>query len=340
MTIVILVAFLTLIGTWIASRNDEKFKHLRRFLILVIVFCSITAGLKNQKIQNRIAKLEDIISSPQFHSDTFHIDKKSLLDAENIINESKNYYHLGVAYLIVGKYDKSLNYLNLSIQNMPNFQAYLSKGSCLISLDKYQEAIESFKLAEKFDDSCSCLYEKIALANRFLSDYQEALYYSNLAVSKNPYSHLLHSFKGGDLIMLNKHKEAIESLNKSISIKPSEFSHTMKGICLLKLDKKEEALSEINTALTLNSNYRLAANSKIQILVDMSKYDEALKIIDEILISHPDDYQQYINKAYYFYKKENLYDALAYVDKALVLKPDNKEAIKFKEKLTHIYNHH
>ena len=88
--------------------------------------------------------------------------------------------------------------------------------------------------------------------------------------------------QGVTLLNSGKYEDALQNLQKSIDLNPTdEYIWYGKGISLFRLEKLNEALSCINKSLEINPKANLTITSKGEIFKLQGKYQEALYWYDE-----------------------------------------------------------
>lgn len=102
---------------------------------------------------------------------------------------------------------------------------------------------------------------------------------------------------------LQRNKEAIESYDKAIEIKPNDnYAWLFRGLALANLEKYEEAiasnaLTSLNKAIELDPDYQFAWESRSWVLIHLEQYEEALKICETALSLGENDYYILANRA-------------------------------------------
>jgi len=131
---------------------------------------------------------------------------------------------------------------------------FLSKGSSLFDLKKYNDAIDCFNkvIDSKKDEECAwCL-------------------------------------KGKSLRELKKHKDALVCFNELTKLKPNEVcAWLVKGDLLFELERFNDALICFDKAIEINAEKDFAWMRKGEILSKLKKYDDAIECFDNAIKLNP-----------------------------------------------------
>lgn len=296
-------------------------------------------------------------------------------EAENLGYKTCDLYDAiyNTLYELSDKSDESLQemaiYAKKSIElDSTNGDAYYNLALTHLWRNQPEEALENFLLAEKHGSNYTNTYANIANIYDYLNNYNKAMEYATLSISKYPETPLGYSVKGNIYYQNNNYKKAIHYFKLAIKYGYNSTDYNKLAFCYieqdeydkaikllkeaLKLEKNSDyyfqlagcyfnkncfkkALTYINKALILNKDvatYRL----KTDILYNLNEYDKCLKNIQEVEKLDPDN--KYIDIAYAkIYIALEKYDkATQLVDKVIKRKKEYiAEAYKLK---TQIYN--
>jgi tetratricopeptide (TPR) repeat protein len=97
---------------------------------------------------------------------------------EKILNENnvgfEDYYRLANAYYMGYNNEKALEYINKSLQIDMNMESFFMKGKLLFELEKYEEALDTFKQAKKIFTNNGELFYLLGLTYLNLNNYIKA----------------------------------------------------------------------------------------------------------------------------------------------------------------------
>jgi|GEM_PF-2088966 len=138
-----------------------------------------------------------------------------------------------------------------SPDNNPDYDIpWYSKGAALISLGRFEEAIESL----------------------------------DRALEINPRNEVTWNNKGNALSRLGRHEEAIDCYERALKINPHyEVAWNNKGNAYARIGRLEDALRCYDRAIAINENYREAWINKGYVLVKLGMYEEAVKCANRII---------------------------------------------------------
>ena len=136
-------------------------------------------------------------------------------------------------------------------ENNPDYDIpWYSKGAALISLGRFEEAIE-------------CL---------------------DKAIEINPMNEVTWNNKGNALSRLGRHEEAIDCYDRALKINPSyEVAWNNKGNAYARVGRLEDALKCYDRAISINEDYREAWINRGYVLVKLGMYDEAVECANRII---------------------------------------------------------
>ncbi|CAK63847.1 unnamed protein product (macronuclear) [Paramecium tetraurelia] len=163
-----------------------------------------------------------------------------LIDYQKI---SAEFYQRGYNLYCSGKFQESIEQLNMSIQLDPsNFLALGCKGACLRLLDKYQDALvcldQAIEINPKHVNSLSNKGECL----RKLGKYEESLIFLNQALQIEHYNTFPIQIKGQCLENLGNYDDAMICYQKFLKYKPGDqrvnsLMENCKQICAQKSKK-------------------------------------------------------------------------------------------------------
>ncbi|MFN8577574.1 MAG: FkbM family methyltransferase [Candidatus Sericytochromatia bacterium] len=185
----------------------------------------------------------------------------------NILSEYPNQpdvlHLLGVACSQLEKYDKALNYLNMSIifnPNNPDF--YCNLGETHNRLNNYTEAENNFKKAISIAPNSSIAYYNLANTLRKLNKDQDALDLYKQAIKINPNNPDFYYNLGNLYRDLGMFKTAIETYQKALKLNNNMASvHNNLAATYVEWDENEKAIFHYLEAIKLNPEFLEAYNN-------------------------------------------------------------------------------
>ena len=95
---------------------------------------------------------------------------------------------------------------------------------------------------------------------------------------------------GDQLIGLGRHAEALEALNKAVSLVPNDGpAWRNRGLALLRMDRHDEALEALSRAIDLKSDDAAAWFLQAEVLVSLDRWEEAQDALGRATGLAPDD---------------------------------------------------
>jgi tetratricopeptide (TPR) repeat protein len=247
------------------------------------------------------------------------------------------------------RFDEALDAFNRAIVLNPKFAylAYYQKGVVLAMIRKNRESINALEESVKSNPTFLPALADLSVMYRESNQYSKALEFINKAIQlqlkgsvENPN---FYNEKWGILDKLENHTEAIQAINKAISIAPHSIYYTNRGSTFFALKQYDKALLDYDKAIQLNPNLASAYMNRGSLYSVLKKYDKALadhnKAIQinsqsTILSSNigqtnelsTEDAMSYYNRGIDFYVQGNYKDAIADFDNAIKINPELVEA--------------
>ncbi|MCY7337948.1 MAG: tetratricopeptide repeat protein [Chamaesiphon sp.] len=160
---------------------------------------------------------------------------------------------------------------------------------------------------------------KLLLAGRYL----EALKLFDLVLTEKDI-HLFWTCRGVALDELGRHEEAIESFDRSLSIKPDDYvAWAGRGIALARSQRYEEAIESFDRAISIKPTYQNACCNRGSSLGSLGRYEEAIESFDRALSPKPDDYVAWAFRGNSLGSLGRYEEAIESYDRAISIKPDD-----------------
>ncbi len=233
-------------------------------------------------------------------------------------------------------------------------EAWNSKGSVLVKLYRFREAISCFDEAIRIDPNYDLAWSAkavainslFALQEANLGELKEALKYVGEAIKLNPNSSYAKDLKQAifEKIQENsvgvplfkewfgkgcafwesgKYQEAISCYDEAIKINPKDaFTWYVKGRSFFELGSYEQAVGCYNKTLELDSKYALALSDKAKALDGLGKYEEAIACFDQgikMCLEKEDSWVLWQGKADLLADHDKYEEAVLFYDKAIEL---------------------
>lgn len=148
------------------------------------------------------------------------------------------------------------------------------------------------------------------------------------AVSVLPHRHMEmlnfdHEISHGNYMIAPEDIEQVKMPETTIERAAPYFE---KGNDFFNENKKEEAIEEFKKALAIQSDYLPATFNMAVALGDLNRFDEALKVLNEVVENDASIIEAYDSLGYVYYKKGDLKTAKIHYEKMLELKPNHPKA--------------
>ena len=195
---------------------------------------------------------------------------------------------LGFDAAIMGNQGKQLEYFEELVRVYPkDVNAHMTLGNQYFGTQKYDLAIEQYKISTKLNPQFSQTYNQLGYAYRFLGDYSKAedafkKYISLIPNEPNPYDSYAEL-----LLEMGEYEVSIENYEKALELNP-DFANSYMGIATnLNLRGEHELarkkLKDMYYQFKNEGIRRQALGAMVISFVDQGKYDQALKTIEKRL---------------------------------------------------------
>ena len=213
---------------------------------------------------------------------------------------------------------------------------YYNKGLALLRLNRYDEALDAYYQALRYDSVRPTLedLEDFPLKKRILKSkqaineaeellhihqYKDALHLFNVAIQFNPNSVLAYVGKGEVLLKLAKYNDAYFVFCYACKLLDNPRAHFGKGKALLGLKRYSEAITAFTSALRLNSQMGNAYAELGNAYLALAESHKALQAYEDAIRLGVEDAEMYFNAAHILYTESRFTEAREYCEKALKL---------------------
>jgi tetratricopeptide (TPR) repeat protein len=164
-------------------------------------------------------------------------------------NDGEVLFLLGTAYIQNSEFENAVKYLKKLIQISPNnYHAFANLAQALVKLNLFDEAIRSFN-------------QSISINPKFSHNF-------------NNLGNLYFSIKNYELALIN--------LNKAINLDNIPDFYFNRSRVYNKVGMAHEALADLNIFLTHNPQLQIAQLLKIEVLINLQKYNECTNYIKNL----------------------------------------------------------
>lgn len=172
--------------------------------------------------------------------------------------------------------------LKLELEHPERF--HILRGDTLANAEKYEEALEEYYKAIKYDGNNAYYYYSVGHALSSIEKYEDAIKYSLKALELDPEHadacvNISYSYYN-----LGKYKECIKYSEMAIDIDPDyTIAYQNKGWALYNLENYKEAEEVCNAGLRLDGSHQNMMMLKVRIFEAREMYHEAALVCDRIL---------------------------------------------------------
>jgi len=194
-------------------------------------------------------------------------------------------------------YDQALVKIKL-IEHLDFVDAHYNKGRILKSLNRFDEALETYSYVLKLDPChVQALINKGLIFHKF-KQYKEALKAYQEVIQINP--NYAEAYYNCGLIYaeIKQYKEALKAYKEAIQIKPNYAeAYCNLGILFNSDNNQDSALKSLEKAIQINPNYAEAYYNCGVIYENLKKYDDAIKVYKKAVQINPNYVEAFLNLA-------------------------------------------
>ena len=255
----------------------------------------------------------------------------------------------GKCLFIFGHYEEAIKFGLMSLKRNPqNMEAWGFIGYSFSQLKYHDNAYKSLRIHLKINPLDSVAREDLAIVLFDLKRYKDVVECCDDALNINPLSFRAWSLKALVFKILRQFEESDEAYNEVLEIEPNEEIYEIKerlpneikpiALNFQFIDEKyskikflKQELDYYDEYLEFNPQNESVQIERINILIELKRYEEANKACDTLINSSYNDLMWYYKgKSLIFL---NHYDeAMEYLDKFLEINPEHDDALYFKAK--------
>ncbi len=194
------------------------------------------------------------------------------------------YTHLGNACANMGLYDDALAaFKSALIVDPTSGEALYSIGNIHLLKDEKLKAVEYYNKAEEAGFERAELYQILAGIFFEANDSSQALRNITRAIAVSPFDGELRLFKARIYLADEKYEQAIETLDEMQKVLPDAFeAYDLRAQILCGIGKQADALKVCEIGCARFPEDPNLSLSKLKVLVEMDKDDEALELIADM----------------------------------------------------------
>lgn len=224
---------------------------------------SITDNIENLKTQKEIKELSFNDKLLRNKSKTLESIENSLLlkstlpPSNNL--EAKEILEKGITLMSLRRYDEAIEYFNKAIDLRPNYaEAYNLKANAYIQNGRFNEAIELLDTAIKLKPNYRDAYLNKGTALFSLKRIEESISQYIKAIELDPnYPEAYFNLGSCYMILPNKKKEAIKAFSKAIELKkdyPAAYYNRACAYCVE--DDIDNCIKDLEQAVKLDNSLK------------------------------------------------------------------------------------
>ncbi|MEG4067212.1 tetratricopeptide repeat protein, partial [Microcoleus sp. Pol11C2] len=193
----------------------------------------------------------------------------------------------GLCLISLERYDEALECLGKAItidSNYDDARVWHILGDVYYERERYEEALEFYDRALKLDSKDQGAWAMRGYLLNNIKHYQEALISCDMLIGLDANFQPVWVLRGIVLNNLERYEQALESFDRAIELGENDpWAWARRGDMLNNLERYEEALESFNRAIELGENDPWAWARRGHILNNLERYEEALESFDRAL---------------------------------------------------------
>jgi tetratricopeptide (TPR) repeat protein len=213
----------------------------------------------------------------------------SLSDLVSFYPTSEDYFRLGNACFLEGRYEEAVTNYDRSVElNSELPEAWSNRGLSLKNLERYEESIANYDKAIELTPDFSSAWYNRGISLDILERHEEAIISYEKAIELAPENYEVWNNRGVSLDKLGHHEKAIASFDQAFNLKPDFYQVLInKGIALAKWRRYEDALASHEKALDLRPGYANAWFNKACVYALQGDVDQTLENLAQAIQLDP-----------------------------------------------------
>jgi tetratricopeptide (TPR) repeat protein len=303
----------------------NKFKLIAIFFTTIIlttgghtIFDRLKQQYTNQELYRQANALYDLKRYQEAYTIYERVLQKQPNNSEAIRGKADTLYKLN-------RYSDALINYEKAIQiKQKDWNAWLGRARSQIKLNKETEAIETLKNITTNEPSNYSAWGELAELYLQKGKYAEAINPLNRTIRANGIDPDLRYQKGWVLYNLKQYREAKESYEDAIELKP-DYSQAwyQKGNTLVRLEKYDDAIESYDKAVEFNPKYISAWYAKANTLKTTKKYSEALAAYTQINAIEPTYWQAWYERGLILHQLQQYEEAITSFNRAIKINSNN-----------------
>jgi len=202
------------------------------------------------------------------------------------------YYSRAVCYAELKQYRAAIEDYNTALRLKPSlaYEVYLGRGFAYLELRLYQNAFTDFAQAQQLKPDKADVYINQSVALLKVKDYWQAIASCNLAIERSP---------------------------------RSAPAYNNRGVAYLWLNNYSQAAADYHQALQLDPKLAIAYSNLADLNMKTKNYAAAFNFCEEALRRNPKLVSAYINKALAYLYQRQIREAVAALEQAQRIAPDD-----------------
>jgi tetratricopeptide (TPR) repeat protein len=275
---------------------------------------------------------KNLIIDPDSHELQWR-DRATVSDGLAEILDRMVRYDFRQRYRTIGEVTADLQTLDRSQissqQSEDGSQAWIERGESFYQQNSYREALAAFDEAVQANPLSPMAWLKRGLVLEMLQQFSAALTCYDRVLQFEPNNHSVWSKRGVVLENLLRYEEALASYRRVVELQPRDYwAWHDHGKVLEQLGQMDAALVAYKKAIAIKSDFQLAVESRkrllsgmrrLDLLLELQHYDEALTVADLILKEKPEDGTAWLAQGIALSKQQRYEAALTALDVALAI---------------------
>jgi len=237
----------------------------------------------------------------------------------------KIYYTKGIEQYNSEKYEEAINSFKLSVKSNPQFLgSWNNLGVSYKSINQFEKAVSAFEMALKIDNDYYDGWHNLSKVLMNLGRFDEAIEAAKNALKLNPFPQREWVLLGDAYRRSNKLQDAIESYVKAVDLSfDDHYAWYNLGFCYLRFNSIKKAINAFEESIKQNPDLKIGWESLVYQYYKTGQIEKSIEVCERALLVRPKFIDPLIQLSNYFLDDNNIDDSLAMLTRAKSASSEN-----------------
>jgi len=234
-----------------------------------------------------------------------------MLSGEMHAQNAKKVHKQGQKFMKSAQYEQAIEQFTEAIKFDSVFaDAYSDRAFCYEKLEKIQEAANDYIMASELLPKEVNNFFQAGRLLHMLKKYEEAIDLLNTATNLDKKHIEAYQVKIKSLLELERYADALKESEAALELKKTDYNYFIHGFISTQLGSYDIAENDFRKAIKLNSEYEEAYNGLANVLYLLNKFDEAISTCDKVIEINPKNREAFLIRSKIHHKKADYVSAI------------------------------